>query len=181
MCRPVLLNTPPMYRPCVRLCSYLPFPCPSHSSPLQPQFPTFIVSSYRPHLRVRTPLPLAKPSERGWRVMHVPLFVSMPVDAWLAHVYYTWMGGDLGVTGGTVPLKIWGGGRPICPSPNISRSSVTWFVWKYELSKKVCHQEIFVLKRSLSRQEKGFFLSRKSHIRVQKLKTGKNWENVVDD
>jgi len=41
------------------------------------------------------------------------------------------MGGDLGGTGGTVP-QILGGGRPMHPSSNISRSSVIGCVWKYE-------------------------------------------------
>jgi len=35
------------------------------------------------------------------------------------------MGGDLGGLGKHFPQKIWGGGRPMHPSPNIWRNNVT--------------------------------------------------------
>ena len=61
------------------------------------------------------------------------------------------MGGDLGALGGTVPpkkLKV--GGRPMHPSPNISKISVIGCVSKYELTKK-SETEVF-------RQEKGSYM-----------------------
>ena len=62
------------------------------------------------------------------------------------------IGGDLGGAWGTGPSKIWGGGQPMHPSPNIPRSSDIGCVVKYELTKKICHEgmfccEVFVKKR----------------------------------
>ena len=52
------------------------------------------------------------------------------------------MGGDLGGLGAVLPKFEVGDGPCIRPS-NISWSSVIGCVWKYELSKKSCHEGIF--------------------------------------
>ena len=76
--------------------------------------------------------------------------------------YEVAMGGNLW---GTVPPKILGGGRPMYPSPNISGSSVTGCVWKYELSKKKSRN--FFLKWRLFSSRKGFFSSAKGHVYIR--------------
>ena len=64
------------------------------------------------------------------------------------------MGGDLGGLGDGPP-KFGVGTANASVSPNISRSSVIGCVWKYELSKKRCHEEIFCSEIEVFRKQKG--------------------------
>ena len=65
------------------------------------------------------------------------------------------MGGDLGGTGGTVSPKFEVGGRPMYPSPNISRSTVIGCEAKYELTKTRSQGRIFCSVIEVLGQENG--------------------------
>src|SRR6218665_2605376 len=65
------------------------------------------------------------------------------------------IGGDLRGAGGKGPSKIGGGGRPMHPSPNISRSNVIGCVVKYELNKKNrCHEGMFCFQIEVFRHKR---------------------------
>ena len=85
------------------------------------------------------------------------------------------MGGDLWGTGETVLPKIWGGGRPMHPSPHYFENSVVGCARMYEQSKKRCHQGIIFWNRVFSHEER---VSYTTFRRVKIWKSEKDRENL---